>query len=315
MSANPPSKVVFVGNIPYDLTETQLVDIFSVAGPVVSFRLVFDRESGKPKGYGFCTFRDAETAASAVRNLDKHDVGGRSLRVDFAESEKEDSDGPANRRDMDSRGGGPQLAGPPRNIPPANSAEVITRAIRSMPSHQLLDALSQVKALAQNNPDQCRTLLSQNPQLAFGIFQGLVLMNLIDPATIQSIYSGQSPAMGGPGPAPVPMAPAGIANAPPIDPYSRPMMVPPQQQPPLQPPPQPQPQPPQPAYAAAAPIPPQINPAQTLFANATPSMNLDQQTQLILQLINMPMEQVQTLSVDQQQSIAQLKQLYGGGQL
>jgi cleavage stimulation factor subunit 2 len=51
------SRVIFVGNIPYDKTETQLIDIFSEAGNVLSFRLVFDRDTGKPKGYGFCTYQ------------------------------------------------------------------------------------------------------------------------------------------------------------------------------------------------------------------------------------------------------------------
>lgn len=59
---------MFVGNIPYDMTEEQLVDIFKEVGPVVSFRLMFDRETGKARGYGFCEYADAETAASAIRN-------------------------------------------------------------------------------------------------------------------------------------------------------------------------------------------------------------------------------------------------------
>uniref|UniRef100_A0A3B5MRC1 Cleavage stimulation factor, 3' pre-RNA, subunit 2 n=1 Tax=Xiphophorus couchianus TaxID=32473 RepID=A0A3B5MRC1_9TELE len=53
---------VFVGNIPYEATEEQLKDIFSEVGLVVSFRLVYDRETGKPKGYGFCEYQDQETA-------------------------------------------------------------------------------------------------------------------------------------------------------------------------------------------------------------------------------------------------------------
>uniref|UniRef100_A0A2K5DEN7 RRM domain-containing protein n=1 Tax=Aotus nancymaae TaxID=37293 RepID=A0A2K5DEN7_AOTNA len=60
---------VFVGNIPYEATEEQLKDIFSEVGSVVSFRLVYDRETGKPKGYGFCEYQDQETALSAMRNL------------------------------------------------------------------------------------------------------------------------------------------------------------------------------------------------------------------------------------------------------
>jgi cleavage stimulation factor subunit 2 len=64
-------------------------------GPVVSFRLVFEKETGKPKGFGFCTFADSETAASAVRNLNGRDIGGRQLRVDFTDAE----DNPGSRQD------------------------------------------------------------------------------------------------------------------------------------------------------------------------------------------------------------------------
>jgi hypothetical protein len=64
----PRGRVVFVGNIPYDMTEEQLIDIFKEVGPVVSFRLMFDRDTGKARGYGFCEFADTETAASAIRN-------------------------------------------------------------------------------------------------------------------------------------------------------------------------------------------------------------------------------------------------------
>lgn len=76
------SKVVFVGNIPFEMTEEQIIDIFKEVGPVVSFkyrsyrqkisflpaRLMFDPKTGKPRGYGFCEFMDAETAKSAIRN-------------------------------------------------------------------------------------------------------------------------------------------------------------------------------------------------------------------------------------------------------
>jgi cleavage stimulation factor subunit 2 len=52
------ARSVFVGNIPYEVTEERLKDIFSAVGPVLSFKLVFDRENGKPRGYGFCEFSD-----------------------------------------------------------------------------------------------------------------------------------------------------------------------------------------------------------------------------------------------------------------
>lgn len=51
-------------------------------------RLVMDRETGKPKGYGFCEYKDGETASSARRNLQGYEINGRQLRVDFAENDK-----------------------------------------------------------------------------------------------------------------------------------------------------------------------------------------------------------------------------------
>lgn len=48
-------------------------------------RIVIDRDTGKPKGYGFCEFYDRATAESAYRNLNGTEVAGRALRIDFAE--------------------------------------------------------------------------------------------------------------------------------------------------------------------------------------------------------------------------------------
>jgi RNA recognition motif-containing protein len=50
------ARSVFVGNIPHGTTEDQMREIFSVIGPVLSFRIVFDRETGNPKGYGFAEY-------------------------------------------------------------------------------------------------------------------------------------------------------------------------------------------------------------------------------------------------------------------
>ncbi|KAL8513289.1 hypothetical protein ACS0TY_019481 [Phlomoides rotata] len=102
MAANPQSqhRCVFVGNIPYDATEEQLLQLCEEIGPVVSFRLVIDRETGKPKGYGFCEYKDGETASSARHNLQGYVINGRQLRVDFAENDKN-----ADRNREQGRGG------------------------------------------------------------------------------------------------------------------------------------------------------------------------------------------------------------------
>lgn len=53
-----------VGNIPYDATEEQLKEVFSAVGEIVSFRLVFDRDTGKPKGFGFCEYKVRPTTGT-----------------------------------------------------------------------------------------------------------------------------------------------------------------------------------------------------------------------------------------------------------
>lgn len=85
----PPGTTVFVGNISYDTTEEELKEVFSQVGTVVSFRLLYDQNTGRAKGYGFCEYEDKETAMSARRNLNGTVVNGRPLRVDLTDSDKQ----------------------------------------------------------------------------------------------------------------------------------------------------------------------------------------------------------------------------------
>ncbi|KAJ4952582.1 hypothetical protein NE237_029414 [Protea cynaroides] len=142
--ATSQQRCVFVGNIPYDATEEQLIQICEEVGPVVSFRLVIDRETGKPKGYGFCEYKDEETALSARRNLQGYEINGRQLRVDFAENDKsadrnreQGRGGPGLASNVDARKqlGGPAILGDsalhqPIGLPQAaTAASVMVRAL------------------------------------------------------------------------------------------------------------------------------------------------------------------------------------------
>ncbi|XGW21737.1 hypothetical protein V3C99_004589 [Haemonchus contortus] len=75
---------VYVGNLPYQTTEQALGDYFSQAGQVTNVKIVYDRETGRNKGFGFCDFADAAGAQNAVNTLNGADFNGRSLRVNFA---------------------------------------------------------------------------------------------------------------------------------------------------------------------------------------------------------------------------------------
>uniref|UniRef100_A0A4W4GDA5 RRM domain-containing protein n=1 Tax=Electrophorus electricus TaxID=8005 RepID=A0A4W4GDA5_ELEEL len=167
---------VFVGNIPYEATEEQLKDIFSEVGLVVSFRLVYDRETGKPKGYGFCEYQDQETALSAMRNLNGREFSGRALRVDNAASEK-------NKEELKSLGTGAPIIESPYgdSCSTEEAPESISRAVASLPPEQMFELMKQMKLCVQNSPQEARNMLLQNPQLAYALLQAQVVMRIVDP--------------------------------------------------------------------------------------------------------------------------------------
>jgi len=59
----------FVGNLPFASLESEIVAFMSLAGNVVDFKLIFDADKGRSKGYGFCRYADEHEMACAVRNL------------------------------------------------------------------------------------------------------------------------------------------------------------------------------------------------------------------------------------------------------
>ncbi|XP_004369952.1 cleavage stimulation factor subunit 2 tau variant [Trichechus manatus latirostris] len=202
---------VFVGNIPYEATEEQLKDIFSEVGSVVSFRLVYDRETGKPKGYGFCEYQDQETALSAMRNLNGREFSGRALRVDNAASEK-------NKEELKSLGPAAPIIDSPYGDPidPEDAPESITRAVASLPPEQMFELMKQMKLCVQNSHQEARNMLLQNPQLAYALLQAQVVMRIMDPEIALKILhrkihvtplipgKSQSVSVSGPGPGPGP---------------------------------------------------------------------------------------------------------------
>ena len=79
---------IYVGNINYSLSETDIQKIFEVMGKVESVKLVNDKKTGKSKGYGFIEMSDKKEAMEAIKTLDGKEVGGRNLRVMKAHSTK-----------------------------------------------------------------------------------------------------------------------------------------------------------------------------------------------------------------------------------
>ena len=95
---------IYIGNLPYTATEDEVRDLFSQHGEVVSCALPTDRETGRPRGFGFIEMSN-EDGRKAIEALDGQDFGGRQLRVNEARP-REDRGGGGGRGGGGYGGGG-----------------------------------------------------------------------------------------------------------------------------------------------------------------------------------------------------------------
>jgi RNA recognition motif-containing protein len=78
------AKKIYVGNMSYNTTEDDLRDIFSQYGNVLSATIIMDRETRRPKGFGFVEMEEDSAADAAISQLDGKEIDGRNLRVNEA---------------------------------------------------------------------------------------------------------------------------------------------------------------------------------------------------------------------------------------
>lgn len=77
-------KTIYVGNMNYSMTDVQLKEIFSVYGVVNSTKIIVDKNSKRPKGYGFIEMENDEEALNAINQLNGKECMGRNLKVSDA---------------------------------------------------------------------------------------------------------------------------------------------------------------------------------------------------------------------------------------
>jgi RNA recognition motif-containing protein len=88
---------IYVGNLPYSMTEAALSELFSAHGNVSSVKIVIDRDTGRSKGFGFVTMSNPTEAAAAIEALDGTESDGRALRINEARPKADRSDRPPRR--------------------------------------------------------------------------------------------------------------------------------------------------------------------------------------------------------------------------
>jgi RNA recognition motif-containing protein len=78
------STKLYVGNLPFETSESDLQALFEAAGQVSTINIVRDRATGQARGFAFVEMSDVESARRAITELDKYQYGGRSLTVNEA---------------------------------------------------------------------------------------------------------------------------------------------------------------------------------------------------------------------------------------
>ncbi len=89
---------LYVGNLPFSMNESQVRDLFEAHGTVDSVALITDRDTGRPRGFGFVEMSDEEACRNAMQALDNHMVEGRNLKVNEAKPRNTGGGGGGGRR-------------------------------------------------------------------------------------------------------------------------------------------------------------------------------------------------------------------------
>ncbi|MCJ1233373.1 hypothetical protein MMC14_001329 [Varicellaria rhodocarpa] len=333
-----PGRVVFIGNIPYGLTEEEIIRICTSAGQVQSFRLVYDSDTGRPKGFGFAEFADTDAAASAVRNLNKYQIMGRELRVDFSHVGGKDDAIPAGYQpepqvpsnnafapssSIASGSNGLPPLPPGVDVPPGLTCpDAISQTLSTLPTTQLLDIIKSMKGLCTEDPAKATELFNQAPQLSYAMFQALLLMGLVDTSVLSSVVEQAAQPAAAAGPAPPPpqatpqiptTVPAHLQQRAQNQPYQPPPSHLPSSQQQVYPQPTPQPYQPYqpPPQQVHVPTPQQYQPPYQAPAPAPqPQITLSQED-LLQQVLQMPQQDIDRLGPTERAQIMEIKRQFG----
>jgi len=104
-------KKLYVGNLTYQTSDSDLQQLFEPHGTVVSAQVIMDRDTGRSKGFGFVEMGSDQEAQAAIAALNGHEIEGRALTVNEARPKPEGGGGRGGRGGYDGGGGGLMVEG------------------------------------------------------------------------------------------------------------------------------------------------------------------------------------------------------------
>ncbi|OII74574.1 cleavage stimulation factor subunit 2 [Cryptosporidium ubiquitum] len=209
---------VWVGNVPFDATEDELREVMNSAGPVLSIRIVHDKDTGLSRGFSFCEYRDIETCIMAIKSLNGYELRGRSIRVDWASQDMRsrynhlvvnNSSGTAPVTATAQSGIGigqqgtealhhpislttsnhvQQIQEDGISIPsiPTNNANFdnisseIIHLVQGMTISQLYYLIGHMQKLVVQNPETARSILLDNPQFCYALLHAQFILGMVN---------------------------------------------------------------------------------------------------------------------------------------
>ncbi|KAJ1610655.1 cleavage stimulation factor subunit 2 [Cryptosporidium canis] len=208
---------VWVGNVPFDATEDELREVMNTAGPVLSIRIVHDKDTGLSRGFSFCEYRDIETCIMAIKSLNGYELRGRSIRVDWASQDmrsrynhlvvnNSSSTAPISTSAQNGMGMGQGTdclnhslsltaqahvqpiqedgisipAVPNSNTSFDNISSEITQLVQSMNISQLYYLIGHMQKLVVQNPETARSILLDNPQFCYALLHAQFILGMVN---------------------------------------------------------------------------------------------------------------------------------------
>lgn len=80
---------LYVGDLPDSINDDKLKEMFAAVGEVTEAKVITDKISGRPRGFGFVTMKDDETAEKAIKELNEKEIEGKKIRVAVARPPRE----------------------------------------------------------------------------------------------------------------------------------------------------------------------------------------------------------------------------------
>lgn len=155
---------VFVGNIDFDVPEEKILEELKTVGKVVSFKMVYDRQTGRSKGYGFVEYESQLVAETAVQTL-RLSFNGRAVKINYA-----DSDLPPKTRTVETV-----------------DLNEIADAVHAMDEINLKNVLLHFKRMAVDQPSKLKEILNGNKNVIVALFEAFLKLKLVDSSVLEEL--------------------------------------------------------------------------------------------------------------------------------